>query len=1002
MRLLNVHTLELEDFLHDVPHYVVASHRWALGDEATTQDVKNKRNMHKSGYQKVAGFARYVRERIDNIDWIWIDTCCVNQDSSQEVTEAVNSMFRWYTEAELCIAYLIDVVNADDKSEFRNSNWFQRGWTLQELLAPSLVIFVSQRWELIGHKGKHGWRIWDGDCVSLEPDIASITKIPEPVLRNYDDCKGLTTEEKLAWIGARETTREEDLSYCLLGIFNVAMPVIYGEGADSARQRLLRKIFKFSQQRDQFNRKVVNWFSPPDPWVNHASARRRHEDQTGAWLLDSKHYQHWKSSSSGHIWLYGKPGCGKTVLCSTVIEDIRPRYESSTNVGLGIYYFSFSDSQKQSYENLLFSLVVQLGWKEPAQSTLFQLYDKPNRSIPHAEVLETILTSAIKQFDEVFLLLDALDECAEDNEERRNLLDFLDRLAQANSNLKIFATSRLSMDIKASMEVLGAAPFHVDVHAVNADIRDYVKNELSRDRKLNGLDDRMKAMIRDTLAQKAEGMFRWAICQLQELKKLKSTKPKRLSEALTTLPRTLDETYERMLVRIEEMDRTDALTALRWLAFSHRPLTLGELVDASVTDPSGEGEVDSDNRGGVEDVLAMLSDLIIVDGDNERANTGKRTSSGHSSDAPGHDSLTARTYDDVSGTTRVRLAHFSVKEYLVSERILHSNAQYFHLRESREHHYIAQSCLSYGLHYSTSAERTGTPRDFTIFPLLEYAAQYWSYHSSLQDPVEIDRESRLLASDKLRREWLLVHQPDLKRARPFEDVEDIGCALYYAVYLKLDAVVHKLLSNGANVNAQGGFYGNALQAAAGEGHLETAKMLVKKGADINAQGGFYGNALRAALLVDHKTLAEMLIQSGADLSDLGSEGDYVLHAASSQDYENLATLLIYRRSGQSTPRSITNNVLQAASRAGHEKLVEMLLDKGADVNARGGYYGSALQAAAGEGHKGVAAMLIDRGADVNAGGGFFGNSLKAALREGHTELAEMLVDKGADVDLVQA
>lgn len=109
-----------------------------------------------------------------------------------------------------------------------------------------------------------------------------------------------------------------------------------------------------------------------------------------------------------------------------------------------------------------------------------QLYDRPNRSLPHAEVLEGILVSAIQQFDEVFLLLDALDECAEENEERRNLLEYLKRLAQS-TNVKIFAMSRFSLDIKASMEMLGAEPFWVDVHAVNADIHDYVKNELSRD-----------------------------------------------------------------------------------------------------------------------------------------------------------------------------------------------------------------------------------------------------------------------------------------------------------------------------------------------------------------------------------------------------------------------------------------------------------------------------------------------------------------------------------------
>lgn len=161
---------------------------------------------------------------------------------------------------------------------------------------------------------------------------------------------------------------------------------------------------------------------------------------------------------------------------------------------------------------------------------------------------------------------------------------------------------------------------------------------------------------------------------------MKSTKPKRLGEALTALPRTLDETYERMLVRIGEMDRTDALTALRWLTFGHRPLTLSEIADASVVDPTGEGVVETDNRGGVEDVLELLSDLIIVDGSSDNTKTDNNGPVGSSSDSPG-DFLTAEPYKNVSGKTRVRLAHFSVKEYLVRQE---NGSTLLHARNNHE------------------------------------------------------------------------------------------------------------------------------------------------------------------------------------------------------------------------------------------------------------------------------------------------------------------------------
>ena len=249
MRLLNVSTLEFCEYPCDVPKYVVASHRWKAGTEATIKDIKTKWNKDKKGYQKVEGFAKYVRENIRHVEWLWIDTCCVNQDSSQEVTEAVNSMFRWYADAEVCLAYLVDVSDAENDHDFRRSDWFCRGWTLQELLAPQLVVFLSEDWKVIGHKGGDGWTK-SGIQVSrgraLEAAISTITSVPECVLYNYNRSKSFSTEERLAWIRSRKTTKEEDMSYSLLGIFNVAMPVIYGEGAEKARRRLIEEISKAS------------------------------------------------------------------------------------------------------------------------------------------------------------------------------------------------------------------------------------------------------------------------------------------------------------------------------------------------------------------------------------------------------------------------------------------------------------------------------------------------------------------------------------------------------------------------------------------------------------------------------------------------------------------------------------------------------------------------------------------------------------------------------------
>ncbi|KAK4891822.1 hypothetical protein LTR27_009674 [Elasticomyces elasticus] len=248
MRLLNVHTFRFEEYHNElnVPPYVVASHRWQAGTEAMIDDIKHRRNTETKGYKKVEGFAKYIREHIVGVDWLWIDTCCVTQHSTKEVDEAVRAMFRWYANAYVCLAYLADVVDPLDQHEFETSGWHRRGWTLQELLAPQAVHILSRTWDVIGHK-------LDKRCTnmptfdvgpSLIPAIAEVARIPESVLYSYEQSGKLTVEEKLTWTVGRDTTKGEDMYYSLLGVFGVDMRLSYGEGRVEAKARLLKKIAK--------------------------------------------------------------------------------------------------------------------------------------------------------------------------------------------------------------------------------------------------------------------------------------------------------------------------------------------------------------------------------------------------------------------------------------------------------------------------------------------------------------------------------------------------------------------------------------------------------------------------------------------------------------------------------------------------------------------------------------------------------------------------------------
>ncbi|KAK6436253.1 hypothetical protein LTR95_007555 [Oleoguttula sp. CCFEE 5521] len=252
MRLLNIHTLELKDFVidSDRPPYAIASHRWGA-EEITYKDLVDNRArcQIKAGYRKLQGFCaitrrwnQYVQEPTLQCEWVWVDTCCINKSESAEVSEAINSMFAWYSTAVVCWAYLEDVFGTAT-AELQGSVWFKRGWTLQELLAPRTVIFLSHHWHMLGHKCWLHPSVLAGDqcCLPapvLNRDLAVITGIPEEVLYRYAQSKKLDTKVKLGWVKGRETTRVEDMSYCLFGIFSVFLPTLYGEKGN-ARERLI-------------------------------------------------------------------------------------------------------------------------------------------------------------------------------------------------------------------------------------------------------------------------------------------------------------------------------------------------------------------------------------------------------------------------------------------------------------------------------------------------------------------------------------------------------------------------------------------------------------------------------------------------------------------------------------------------------------------------------------------------------------------------------------------
>jgi hypothetical protein len=209
----------------EIPSYAILSHTWGPNtEEVTFDDVLKGKAIEKRGYRKIEFCGR--RAASDGLRHFWVDTCCINKSDSTELSDAINSMFRWYRDAARCYVFLTDVSTV---SELGRSRWFTRGWTLQELIAPKIVEFFSFTGGRLGDKG------------SLENQIHDVTKIKIPALRGAP-LSDFPVHIRMSWAHGRQTTKKEDAAYCLLGIFDVFMPLIYGEGVVNARIRLSEEI----------------------------------------------------------------------------------------------------------------------------------------------------------------------------------------------------------------------------------------------------------------------------------------------------------------------------------------------------------------------------------------------------------------------------------------------------------------------------------------------------------------------------------------------------------------------------------------------------------------------------------------------------------------------------------------------------------------------------------------------------------------------------------------
>ncbi|KAJ7253929.1 ectomycorrhiza-induced ankyrin-domain/NACHT-domain-containing protein [Mycena rebaudengoi] len=788
-------------------------------------------------------------------------------------------------------------------------------------------------------------------------------------------------------------------------VFSASRLIALSQGQDAMDAKL--QILVDEQQKlicKEIRTRLDEWLKPPVHVANNqCNAANVHHPKTGLWLLERPEFREWIYAPGSFLWLHGISGSGKTVLSSTIIDTIHDRAEHYV-----FFYFDTNNSEQQTVTQLLCSLVTQLSIRShPPDRRLDALWTSHNsgqKLLTDTELISDALLPLLEEYDQkpIFIVLDALDECSE----RLGLLRLISRMLDAKlPNVHILVTSR--PEVQSGCPELAALAISVSLEGcVDGDIELYLTELLSNEPKIGWM-YKKRDEIKRRLLERSKGMFRLVSLQLDELRNCDGRRSQ-VEKALNNMPTSLNTIYDRILQNIKNPGMLSSVCrAMNWLIFSKRPLTLNEIIDAMAFDFEREPLLfDTEERMGPDVLLPACAGFVVVSGDEE---------------------------------CTVKLAHSSVKEYFLDAARLQLSGD-CEISEQVAHHLLARTCIAYLCSFDHVLE---TDADLQQYPLTLYATENWVFHLTLCDDIGlgkctgstnkcqigsrqamipalpavqnvdvpkvpnhtrelIDAVMQLIQPGSIQYTTLLqLYNVDNLRLRySFERTTTAASLppLYVAACLGIGRIVWELVENGANVNAQGGYYGNALYAASCRGAIEIVHLLLESGADVNAQGGEYGNALQTASRLGHIEIARLLLESGADVNAQGGRYGNALYATSHLGHIEISRLLLESGADVNAKGGEYGNALQATSCLGHIEIARLLLKRGADVNAKGGEYGSALQATSCLGHIEIARLLLESGADVNAKGGEYGNALSAASHLGHIEIARLLLESGADVN----
>jgi ankyrin repeat protein len=959
----------------NIPRYAILSHTWGPdGDEVTFQDLINGTGEDKRGYRKI----RFCADRAarDGLQFSWIDTCCIDKSSSAELQEAINSMFRWYQNAERCYVYLSDVSrdssNRNDlgssrwKKAFRNSRWFTRGWTLQELIAPASVEFFSRE------------KAYLGDKTSMKQTIQEITGIAIDALLGKPLAE-FEVNERLEWVDKRETKREEDKAYCLLGMFDIQMPLLYGEGHERALRRLQKEIkdslgdnvlpLSGEQKQSLLDSLTFEQINMRQTSIKNAHAK------TCTWLLRKSEYLDWLDNTKlsdhhGLLWIKGKPGTGKSTLMKFILANARKTMKD--NVLISFFFHARGEDLEKSTIGTYRSLLLQLFEKLPALQSVFNTLGLSSSSAGtnhqwSLEALKTLLEDAILRLkgSSVVCFIDALDECAE--EQIRDMISFFERIGElavsSGIHFQVCFSSRHypHITIKKGLDlVLEGQEGHTQ------DIANYLESELKIGQ------SKIAQQVRIELQEKASGIFMWVVLVTGILnKEHDSGRIHALQRRLQEIPGDLHELF-RDILRRDSNNRDELVLCIQWVLFAKQPLSPEQLYFAIL---SGV-ELDTVSIWDPRDVTMDVIKKFILNSSKGLAEitTSKRQ--------------------------KVQFIHESVRDFLLKEDGL-SNVwpDLRHNFQGQSHEQLKRCCLNYvkldvftALEIPESLPKASNPQVANFrkaagdsFPFLEYATNNILYHANAAEAGGVSQRTFLECfplSQWVRLDNLLERHEVRKHSQWVS-------LLYLLGERNMPDLIRVYSCPTLGLKLENERYGCSMFAAMATGSKEAVKALLKGLVMQPVQDQDYEDYIRSC----HEECNQTRIGRNFTFSRHRT----ILSYSAEFGYKNIVSSILEREDVDVNSKDQSGRTLLSwAAHDGNEAVIKVLLDTDkVDVNAKNRFEQTPLSWAAQNGHKAVVKMLLDTGkVDVNEKNQSKQTPLSCAAKNGHEMVVKTLLDTG--------